>query len=71
MSQLYCDAIQLVKTYTVLAITGMVGIDDSSIQDVTGGLMARVSWLGLRFSGSLAPFCVHQLNRVNSHKHMP
>ena len=35
-------------------------------QQPTGGLMAQVTWLGLRVGGRLALFYIHQMNRVNS-----
>jgi len=32
----------------------------------TGGLTARVGWLGLKVGGQLALPCIRQMNRVNS-----
>ena len=32
----------------------------------TGGLTARVGWLGLKVGGHLALPCIRQMNRVNS-----
>jgi len=42
--------------------TAMVGVDSGSLQADT----AQVIWLGLRVGSRLAPFCIHQMNRVNS-----
>ena len=55
----------------------MVGRDSGSLQADSqynkgypllycGGLIAEVVWLGLKVGGQLAPFYIHQVNRVNS-----
>jgi len=41
----------------------MVGVDSGSLQ---ARHAAQVVWLGLRVSSRLAPFYIHQINRVNS-----
>jgi len=40
----------------------IVSVDSGSLQ---GGLSDQVVWLGLRVGGRLAPFYIHQMNRVN------
>ena len=40
----------------------MMGVDSDIL---TGKLTAQVVWLGLRVGGRLAPFYIHQMNRVN------
>jgi len=32
-----------------------------------GGPAAPADWLGPKVGGHLAPFCIHRMNRVNSH----
>ena len=40
----------------------MVGADSGSLQ----GYSVYIIWLGVRVGGRLAPFYIHEMNRVNS-----